>query len=279
MIRRPPRSTLFPYTTLFRSLSNPMANVLELLGTTRRTLVEHNQLSDGARNGVNYPRAGINLASRENTIRYNEIFNNAGAGIDILAYAYQGLRQQSIGNQIYHNVFYGNGGPGLSISEKDGLAVQNNLIANNIFFRNGGFPYEGNIYTIKIEHYHNPTAWPVGSLNGNVIENNIFLRQPGSAGKKSVILVRNTTQGGKLSYTLSEVQATYSADMKNLEQDPLFVSERGGDFHLRPGSPAIDKGVVVAERRYVGCHPDIAAFESSSVPDTRLSSLRIRLSR
>src|SRR5256885_7819145 len=28
MIRRPPRSTLFPYTTLFRSLGGPVANVL-----------------------------------------------------------------------------------------------------------------------------------------------------------------------------------------------------------------------------------------------------------
>src|SRR5258708_16380737 len=35
MIRRPPRSTLFPYTTLFRSLEQPHAQVahaLELLG-------------------------------------------------------------------------------------------------------------------------------------------------------------------------------------------------------------------------------------------------------
>src|SRR3989454_7527512 len=30
MIRRPPRSTLFPYTTLFRSLSKTDADVLEL---------------------------------------------------------------------------------------------------------------------------------------------------------------------------------------------------------------------------------------------------------
>src|SRR5436309_8512000 len=28
MIRRPPRSTLFPYTTLFRSLNRPIQNVL-----------------------------------------------------------------------------------------------------------------------------------------------------------------------------------------------------------------------------------------------------------
>src|SRR2546430_3712819 len=32
MIRRPPRSTLFPYTTLFRSLDGNSAAVLQILG-------------------------------------------------------------------------------------------------------------------------------------------------------------------------------------------------------------------------------------------------------
>src|SRR2546426_3501037 len=32
MIRRPPRSTLFPYTTLFRSVEQPLADHLDLLG-------------------------------------------------------------------------------------------------------------------------------------------------------------------------------------------------------------------------------------------------------
>src|ERR1035441_4174520 len=31
MIRRPPRSTLFPYTTLFRSIMEPMQNILPVL--------------------------------------------------------------------------------------------------------------------------------------------------------------------------------------------------------------------------------------------------------
>src|SRR2546430_5801925 len=34
MIRRPPRSTLFPYTTLFRSLSHPIASHNLLTGST-----------------------------------------------------------------------------------------------------------------------------------------------------------------------------------------------------------------------------------------------------
>src|SRR2546430_9020751 len=41
MIRRPPRSTLFPYTTLFRSVEKPMATSLEqaagLLELARRS--------------------------------------------------------------------------------------------------------------------------------------------------------------------------------------------------------------------------------------------------
>src|SRR5258708_21888303 len=31
MIRRPPRSTLFPYTTLFRSQANPFTHAVELI--------------------------------------------------------------------------------------------------------------------------------------------------------------------------------------------------------------------------------------------------------
>src|SRR3712207_8219655 len=40
MIRRPPRSTLFPYTTLFRSLSDDGADVI---GLRQRILVLHVQ--------------------------------------------------------------------------------------------------------------------------------------------------------------------------------------------------------------------------------------------
>src|ERR1035441_2951856 len=40
MIRRPPRSTLFPYTTLFRSLQQDRAIVTETPGTTRDLVSE-----------------------------------------------------------------------------------------------------------------------------------------------------------------------------------------------------------------------------------------------
>src|SRR2546430_5420043 len=40
MIRRPPRSTLFPYTTLFRSQHRDPAAALMLLSTTRRVMCQ-----------------------------------------------------------------------------------------------------------------------------------------------------------------------------------------------------------------------------------------------
>src|SRR5258707_4526898 len=39
MIRRPPRSTLFPYTTLFRSDPDPDTPGVEVIDLTRRTLM------------------------------------------------------------------------------------------------------------------------------------------------------------------------------------------------------------------------------------------------
>src|SRR5260370_18088565 len=41
MIRRPPRSTLFPYTTLFRSQQAALAEVLDVAGQIRRVGLEH----------------------------------------------------------------------------------------------------------------------------------------------------------------------------------------------------------------------------------------------
>src|SRR5260370_4789692 len=43
MIRRPPRSTLFPYTTLFRSITQRLDNPFELLTSGHRTASHRHQ--------------------------------------------------------------------------------------------------------------------------------------------------------------------------------------------------------------------------------------------
>lgn len=244
------------------TLSNAYTTALILSWMARRTLVEHSRISDAARNGVNYPRPGIQIQARDNVIRYNEVFNNAGAGLYLAAYTYGGsITQDAIGNRIYHNVFYANGASGLQVVEKDGRSVRDNLIANNIFFRNGGSRPDERTPTITIDHYHAPTAWPVGSLNGNRLANNVILRQPGRAGEPAVLRVRSTGQGGNLTFTLAQFQAIHREAADNLEVDPAFTDEAKRVFALRRGSPAVDRGSLIPGVTYSGSAPDIGAFE------------------
>ena len=246
------------------TMSNSYATPLILSWMARRTLVEHNRISDGARNGINYPRPGIQIQASDNIIRYNEVFNNAAAGLMLQGYTYNGvITQDSVGNRIYNNVFYGNGTYGLFVSERHGRTVRDNLIANNIFFRNRGVAVDGRTYTIGIEHQHNPTAWPVGSLNGNRIENNMILRQPGAAGEPLVLRIRTAGQGGNLAYTLAQFQEAHRAAADNLEADPLLTDESKRVFTVRPDSPVAKRGVRIPGVSRHGETPDIGAFEVS----------------
>src|SRR3989442_15250511 len=69
MIRRPPRSTLFPYTTLFRSKMQP----LELL-------VVDNASIDGTPDFVNSAFSGARVIKNRQNVGYG-IANNTGARI------------------------------------------------------------------------------------------------------------------------------------------------------------------------------------------------------
>src|SRR3712207_9473743 len=58
MIRRPPRSTLFPYTTLFRSLADPSRlAILEALRSGEKTVTELVEAT-----GLSQPNASAHLS-------------------------------------------------------------------------------------------------------------------------------------------------------------------------------------------------------------------------
>src|SRR2546430_11019509 len=63
MIRRPPRSTLFPYTTLFRSGSGPR------IASPRRvrSIIAHAPQAIGGRHGTTAPYLGAKMRSEEHT--------------------------------------------------------------------------------------------------------------------------------------------------------------------------------------------------------------------
>src|SRR3712207_7720635 len=67
MIRRPPRSTLFPYTTLFRSNERPVAGIeAGVLRPVSGKLVEHYPASAGALEHE-HPRGTLRARSEEHT--------------------------------------------------------------------------------------------------------------------------------------------------------------------------------------------------------------------
>src|SRR3712207_6952504 len=63
MIRRPPRSTLFPYTTLFRSELQDAAHVSHLLGS-QGGLAEHVRVAAGLEQTIALPQRHVQRFGR-----------------------------------------------------------------------------------------------------------------------------------------------------------------------------------------------------------------------
>src|SRR2546426_5811738 len=74
MIRRPPRSTLFPYTTLFRSLRNAPASERPALGkklnelrSSVQSIFQQKEASIGSQANRQGPTVDLTLRSEEHT--------------------------------------------------------------------------------------------------------------------------------------------------------------------------------------------------------------------
>jgi hypothetical protein len=113
-----------------------------------------------------------------------------------------------------------------------------------------------------------------------VIENNIFYRNAVKLGQGDCQgiefvaagtnhIIRNNLFFGPGRTSISGESSAYVASGNLADKDPLFVGADRSDFHLRPGSPAIDtargQGVVVTDldgtARAQGSAGDIGAFE------------------
>lgn len=168
----------------------------------------------------------------------NDINHNEQVGIQLTTGDGATGDPQASQNSIYRNVIWRNNWDGIHFWTQAPGEMRENRIYNNTFHGNGR-------QAILIGD-------DAETVRDNVIRNNIFMDHPlggitGSAAGASIVSNNLFHQSGE----------TVGEDAVN--GDPLFADAAAGDFHLRPGSPAIDRGYQMGLPT-VGA-PDIGAFE------------------
>ena len=207
--------------------------------------------------------------SNSNIIRYNNVYSNIFVGIQI---------EKSSSCQVYYNLSYGHtsdhdggAGRGIGLTMDDGsMQVDSNLIYNNVLYNNrenlsvyGAGSTQGisdNVFKNNIllsATEKNIFYYPQGRDSGNIFANNCLGAEPLSV-----------QWNGDSKTTYDAWETAYGGTTASVEADPLFLSAASGNFHLQPGSPAINAGVNVSLTLDFmgitvpqGAAPDIGAHE------------------
>lgn len=170
--------------------------------------------------------------SRNVTISYNWIMDNEsgddGGGISVEDLVYG--RLDVFGNVIARNTALDHGG-GLSLDDSFAVRIVNNTIAHN---QAKGFREDGTVGSPRgggVDSEVNAAPYPEGHSNPFLANNILWQNGPDDL----------YAEVGVLSARYSLTTSPYSGT-GNVAGDPLFVDPAGGDYHLRPGSPAVDAG-------------------------------------
>ena len=202
---------------------------------------------------------GMYLDSSNNLVEGCAIYNNAAYQVQVYG-SHKPSNNVVRRNRIFNNTRLGNGG-GIDISSGSANAVYNNAIWGHVD------------QAINV-------AW---GPSGTLILNNTIANQYGIYinTDSSGTVVRNNIVYGSNPPAIDN-RGVGTAMSNNLLSDPMFVDRNGADFHLRPGSPAIDAGVSVPEvTNDLDGTPrplpfDIGAYEWRSTTTSLSAPTRIR---
>jgi len=142
------------------------------------------------------------------------------------------------------------GGVAILYSGTGEVTVRNNIIANNsasgITAPQGGglWIQEGIVHLIGNTIYNNQANQGGGvyfdSANAANVYNNIIYENTATEGGD--IYFENATNRIGHNNNYSNMYGTWTVSENNLNAEPLFVSPKNNDFHLRPNSPMVNAG-------------------------------------
>jgi parallel beta-helix repeat protein len=194
--------------------------------------IEHTGSADGYGLWLN----GYRFHVKGNTV------SNSGAGSGITAHS------PFSDSTIEGNILFDTSNGGASDAAIRISSGRRNIVRNNIIYGNtiGGIA--------------------LSSVREDLVYNNTIV------GARSVGVAATATDFVRNNIIIGSVRAVSGgkAERNLSDQDPMFVNAAGHDFHVRPGSPAIDKGMVLPEvttdfdgrtRPSRGAY-DIGAFEA-----------------
>src|SRR5258708_20189556 len=102
MIRRPPRSTLFPYTTLFRSLQLPPAAP----GRERAAFVDHDLVQPRVEPGRILARPQVAKRAKEDRLQQDRKSTRLNSSHQIISYAVFCLKKKKKNKKTTQQVRY-----------------------------------------------------------------------------------------------------------------------------------------------------------------------------
>ncbi|MET1232078.1 MAG: right-handed parallel beta-helix repeat-containing protein [Candidatus Limnocylindrales bacterium] len=272
------------------------ASGIEIHGPSERTRIEGNRIVANGR-GLDRSRGGtgVNLYFTSGvTVADNEIGDNHtadrsdGVGVEIYGSSDVAILDNRFhgnldvletgtdadhacrGLTIMGNVAWASG-PG----EQHGMILRcaaDSLVAHNTLV-------DLDLFAFDVSHRHGRYGASVGGLR---IVNNIAVGGRAfsidSRLPKSVVIDHNLVRpgrdaryGGWLAFVAGHGNTRRLAELKRwtgfqrhgIVADPRFRDPAGQDFTLQAGSPAIDRGVRLADRPFEGLAPDLGSTESA----------------
>lgn len=129
------------------------------------------------------------------------------------------------------------------------------------FYVSGSGSYAGSIAGLRIENniVARGRAYSIGRQVPSTVVIDHGLVQPGGTATYARYVAYVDGRGNTSS--LAEFRAWTGYDRHGIQANPRFVDPAKRNYRLQPGSPAIDRGVVVIGGTVVGRAPDLGRFE------------------